>query len=354
MYTVYVHISPSKKMYVGITRRKVQERWKKGGKGYFTAEDSKRGRFENAIRKYGWDNFQHIILFDNNLTEDEAFEIEKFLISELDLTNPEKGYNQDSGGKHGRHCSKTKQKIGLSGKERYKNTRYVWINNGEEERLIDITKKNLPENYSLGRLYTEEQHQRYLETYRSKDHPKVKNRKNLDCCKDSKWYNNGIKEIKVFPDDLIPEGFVSGRLQGKGFPKGEANPAHKQKGIPTGKPMSEEAKRKLSETKKRNNSFKDKVWYNNGEKEIQVDLNSELVPEGFLRGRLEKETKDRKKVYKLSANGNIVEEYLSIESACVSNNISRYRLMKAIENNTLLDGFYWKLVEAKLTTNSID
>ena len=55
-YTLYEHISPSGKIYVGITCRKPEYRWNYG-KGYTTDQMY----FKRAIDKYGWDNFQHII-----------------------------------------------------------------------------------------------------------------------------------------------------------------------------------------------------------------------------------------------------------------------------------------------------
>ena len=64
-FIVYMHINKiNNKKYIGITCQKANERWR-NGKGYKT------GRFKKSIDKYGWDNFEHIILFDN-LTKDEA------------------------------------------------------------------------------------------------------------------------------------------------------------------------------------------------------------------------------------------------------------------------------------------
>ena len=52
MYTVYKHINKlNGKVYVGQTSLGVNDRWK-NGKGY------KNGIFRNAIKKYGWDNFE--------------------------------------------------------------------------------------------------------------------------------------------------------------------------------------------------------------------------------------------------------------------------------------------------------
>lgn len=91
-YKLYVHISPSNKRYYGITgREKVELRWQ-NGRGYIGNE-----YFTRAINKYGWANFQHIILFDN-LTEQEANLLEKCYIALYDTTNPKYGYNQSLGG----------------------------------------------------------------------------------------------------------------------------------------------------------------------------------------------------------------------------------------------------------------
>ena len=52
-----MHVSPSKKYYIGITSQAVNKRWK-NGKGYKSSP-----YFYNAIQKYGWNNFEHNILF---------------------------------------------------------------------------------------------------------------------------------------------------------------------------------------------------------------------------------------------------------------------------------------------------
>lgn len=90
-YCVYCHISPSGKRYIGITGRKPEKRWNYGG-GYYG-----NSHFRRAIQKYGWDNFQHIILF-TGLTMKEASEMEIALIEKYDTTNKEKGYNVSRGG----------------------------------------------------------------------------------------------------------------------------------------------------------------------------------------------------------------------------------------------------------------
>ena len=72
-YKLYVHISPSNKRYYGITSTSTVQRWN-NGKGYKTQY------FYRAIKKYGWENFKHEILFDN-LTKDEACLLEQCYIA---------------------------------------------------------------------------------------------------------------------------------------------------------------------------------------------------------------------------------------------------------------------------------
>lgn len=77
------------KKYIGITHQKTERRWRNGN-GYC------KGYFKNAIAKYGWDNFEHIILCEN-LTFDEAKQKEKDYIKLYNTRSPN-GYNLTDGG----------------------------------------------------------------------------------------------------------------------------------------------------------------------------------------------------------------------------------------------------------------
>lgn len=90
-YTVYKHTTPNGKVYIGITCRPLEVRWKKDGSGYKTQA------FYRAIKKYGWKNIKHDIIAEN-LTVDEANQMEIDLIKKYDSTNPDFGYNITTGG----------------------------------------------------------------------------------------------------------------------------------------------------------------------------------------------------------------------------------------------------------------
>lgn len=91
-YTVYKHTFPNNKVYIGITQQEPEKRWKKG-LGY----DSHQKIMKRAIKKYGWENIKHEILFQN-LNRDEACKKEIELIAFYNSTNKEKGYNISEGG----------------------------------------------------------------------------------------------------------------------------------------------------------------------------------------------------------------------------------------------------------------
>ena len=91
MYTVYKHTTPNGKIYIGITKQRVQKRWF-NGEGYKGCS-----YFYKAIKKYGWENIKHEILF-TELSKEEAEEKEIELIKFYDSTNCRKGYNLRKGG----------------------------------------------------------------------------------------------------------------------------------------------------------------------------------------------------------------------------------------------------------------
>lgn len=95
IYTIYLHRNKiNGKVYVGRTKQQPKERWK-NGHGYKTCT-----YFYHAIEKYGWDNFEHLILEQKEMTLEEASLLEKAYIEKYDSCNPDKGYNIKEGGGH--------------------------------------------------------------------------------------------------------------------------------------------------------------------------------------------------------------------------------------------------------------
>lgn len=93
-YTIYMHKNKSNnKVYIGQTSLSPEKRWL-NGRGYKHCTT-----FYNAIQKYGWDNFEHIIL-RTNLTLSEANYWEEYYIKIYNSTNRKFGYNIRSGGEN--------------------------------------------------------------------------------------------------------------------------------------------------------------------------------------------------------------------------------------------------------------
>lgn len=96
-YTVYMHVNKeNNKKYIGITGLPVQKRWRRDGSGY----NNHQPLFSRAINKYGWDNFEHIILYEN-LSKEDACQKEIELIKLHNTQDPEFGYNIQRGGELG-------------------------------------------------------------------------------------------------------------------------------------------------------------------------------------------------------------------------------------------------------------
>lgn len=106
-YTVYMHIFPNGKRYIGITKQNPPDkRWCRGS-GYYGQPKMKR-----AIKKYKWRNIRHMILA-SDLTHNQASELEQQLIKEYDSIR--NGYNITKGGEGGslgaKHTLESKAKI---------------------------------------------------------------------------------------------------------------------------------------------------------------------------------------------------------------------------------------------------
>ena len=145
-YIVYIHRNKlNNKRYIGITKRTTIERWGLKGQRYKRTNPY----FYNAIEKYGWDNFEHII-YAEGLSKEDACEIEIKLIKEYKSQEKEFGYNIESGGTNSIMSEETKQKISkaLKGNK-----------NGQGIKCSEEKKKKISESQK-GRKLTEEHKQK--------------------------------------------------------------------------------------------------------------------------------------------------------------------------------------------------
>jgi len=139
-YIVYCHTNKiNGKKYIGITCQKPNDRWM-NGLGYVNCPLMNR-----AIKKYGWDGFNHDILFEGlNKEEAEFKEIE--LIAELDTTNPNKGYNLTHGGECGIPTEEVRKKMSEGKKRGYKENPELAITIGKK---MSEWCKNHPEEIAM-------------------------------------------------------------------------------------------------------------------------------------------------------------------------------------------------------------
>lgn len=105
IYCVYCHLNKiNGHRYIGITGElDPSKRWGINGIRY-----KNNTRFYRAIEKYGWNNFEHIILEDG-LTQIEAEELEQYYIKLYNTITPY-GYNLTYGGEHNKQISEETRK----------------------------------------------------------------------------------------------------------------------------------------------------------------------------------------------------------------------------------------------------
>jgi len=195
-------------VYIGKTCNDPKERWSGKGNRYKTSP-----KFYNAIQKYGWDNFEHIILF-RNLSQKEANEKEREYIKKYNSI--EHGFNiskgGDGGGFLGHHHSNEVKQI-LSEKMSGENNPFFGKHHSEEtkEKLSILASKKTGENNPFyGKHHSEETKQiiseKASQRYQRGNNPKAKkvlcieNNKIYNCCVDAAEdlgfdLNNGTKGI---------------------------------------------------------------------------------------------------------------------------------------------------------------
>jgi group I intron endonuclease len=166
---IYIHKNKiNGKCYVGQTiRNDLHERWKKG-KGYKVNQV-----FSRAINKYGWDNFEHIVLEEVYKTQKELNEAE---IKYIELYDSVKnGYNILPGGFYNPMSnpeSKEKMKKAITGlkrtPEQIERNRQAKLNMDPEKK--EKLRKNLSE---IGKTWVGEKNPFYGKTHSEETRKKL-------------------------------------------------------------------------------------------------------------------------------------------------------------------------------------
>lgn len=211
VYTVYMHVFPNNKVYIGQTKLKLKQRWGVGGSGYFTG---KNGRYWQplmayAIKKYGWDNVKHYILARVNTIE-EANRLEKDYVMLYNSADKSSGYNM------------------LLGGENYTRN-YKRVMSEDARRKMSIAKKGKPiphlhnkviykkiSEATKGRVMSLEARKHISESLKG-NIPWNKGKKATDLAKLHQslshkgyhWYTNGITSVQAIE---CPDGYYPGRI----------------------------------------------------------------------------------------------------------------------------------------------
>ena len=141
------------KVYIGQTKKSLKRRANSNGSGYVQCP-----HFGNAIKKHGWENFVCEILEDN-LTLEEANELETKYIMEYDSTNDKKGYNISFGGGNKSMPEITKKKISESNKGKY-------LSEETKRKLSESLKGKVP--WIKGKKHSEESIRKLSESHKGK------------------------------------------------------------------------------------------------------------------------------------------------------------------------------------------
>lgn len=143
-WCVYMHTNKiNGKKYIGITSRTPTKRWRKDGKGY-----KRHLHFWNAIQKYGWNNFRHEIILQNE-TFEFACKAERCLIKHYKSNNPKYGYNDTLGGE-GKLLTEEQKNI-LSQQRKGENNPFYGKRHTEETKqtLRELNKNKKPSTKQL-------------------------------------------------------------------------------------------------------------------------------------------------------------------------------------------------------------
>ena len=175
-FIVYIHrLKTDGRVYVGQTRGSLKQRAGSNGHRYKHCP-----KFYNAIQKYGWDSFEHIVVA-TGLTIDEANQLEDKLIKEYNSIN--NGFNINLGGRN--HTYTEEQRKAMS--ERMKGSKNLNFGKPRSEE----TKRKIGETVSkalLEKTHSEETKEKIRKSHQ-KDIPIIciETGKIYSCPSEASW-----------------------------------------------------------------------------------------------------------------------------------------------------------------------
>ena len=297
-FCVYIHTNKiNGKRYVGVTSQPPERRWE-NGKGY----TKRQPHIYNAIKKWGWDNFEHEILI-TNVSLEHADSLERMLIKAWRLQNPQYGYNAQSGGLINAALSEDIRKkqseahIGIKFTEEHKKN----LSNARKNRpLSEKQKKHLEkiQNLNRGREFTKEHRQNLSEALKGREFSE-EHKRNISNGKKGKPQSDAQKLALETIQEL-----------NKGRRHTEESKAKISAGN-KGKVVSQESREKMSVAKK------GKIPKCSQPKRVgQYDINT----------------------------GCLIQEFDSVVSASKFIGTDNSYFGKCIKNNKPLSGFNWKFI----------
>lgn len=153
-WCVYMHTNKTNgKKYIGITSQSPPEKRWMNGYGY--KKHSK--HFWNAIQKYGWSNFKHEVLLQNE-TFEYACRAERCLIKHYKAKDRRYGYNSTDGGE------------GTRG----------FVHTDEAKAIMSYKHKQM----WLDAKYREDRIQKYKEAWQNEEYREWQKQLNIEKCKD--------------------------------------------------------------------------------------------------------------------------------------------------------------------------
>lgn len=320
-YSVYYHYNKiNGKYYVGITKQEPTVRWNKGY-GYI-----KNKHFFSAIKKYGWDNFEHVVI-ETGLSVEMAVALEKRLIKECD--SYKHGYNQSLGGESVsgyRMSEETKQKI----REANSGEKSYWYGKKIPRGIVEIVaRKHINHPTSSKQINQYNLNGEYINTYPSIAEARRKygniniERAIKTCGKTGKYmwryYTGNTNDIEPYckyenrktkPFEPVIQFDLQGCIIGSYFKREDLVDAGYDFNLV------------YQSCTLRHNTAQGYIWRFFNEERGKKYGNHYMEIEWFVKNVINKENVSCKKVVQFDINGNFIKEYNSVKQVHDELNVS--------------------------------